>query len=358
MSLRTELFDYNLPGRLIAQTPAERRDESRLLVVDRASHSIAHHVFAGLPDFLRAGDILFRNNAAVLPARLRAHRPTGGQVECFLLRPADAPHEWWCLLRPGRRLPPGATFGRELGFTATVMAREADGTARVSFATDGGEPVIALAQRLGQVPLPPYIHPRHTDGERRLDRERYQTIYADGAHPVAVAAPTAGLHFTPDLLARLSGAGVRCADVTLHVGLGTFRPITSATIEQHPMHREIYELPAETQRLLLNPGGGRRIAVGTTTVRAVEDSLIRHPEPLVRPLTADTDLFIRPPRAFRGVDVLITNFHQPRSTLLCLVAAFLSPGSTDGIAWIREIYADAIARNYRFLSYGDAMLIL
>lgn len=358
VSLRTDLFDYELPERLIAQTPAARRDQSRLLVVDRSSHSIAHHVFADLPQFLRAGDVLFRNNAAVLPARLLAQRPTGGQVECFLLRPATAANEWWCLLRPGRRLPAGATFAREPAFSATVLARENDGTARVAFTTAGGESLVTIAHRFGQVPLPPYIHRRHTEEERRLDRERYQTVYADRAQQVAVAAPTAGLHFTPELLARLAAGGVRVADLTLHVGLGTFRPITTETVEQHSVHQEFYELSVETQRLVCSADGGRRIAVGTTTVRSVEDFLAGHTAPLDCPYRTATALFIHPPRTFRGVDVLITNFHQPRSTLLCLVAAFLSPGSTDGIAWIREIYAEAIAREYRFFSYGDAMLIL
>jgi len=361
VSLPTDLFDYDLPERLIAQTPAARRDASRLLVVDRGAHTVAHHVFADLPQLLSPGDSLFRNNVAVLPARLQAHRPSGGQVECFLLRPATAPNEWWCLLRPGRRLAVGATFGRESEFTATIRAKDGDGTARVAFATDRDQPVIELARRVGQVPLPPYIHRRHTDGERRLDHERYQTVYADNEQPFAVAAPTAGLHFTPELLDRLAAMGVRCADLTLHVGLGTFRPITAATIEQHPMHHEIYSLPAETyRRLLESPGLGRRIAVGTTSVRVIEDALARRPEPWSppAPLVADTALFIHPPRTFRGVDALITNFHQPRSTLLCLVAAFLTPGSTDGIAWIKEIYAEAVAREYRFLSYGDAMLVL
>jgi S-adenosylmethionine:tRNA ribosyltransferase-isomerase len=357
VSLRTELFDYALPERLIAQIPAARRDQSRLLVVNRRPRTVAHHVFLDLPDFLRAGDILFRNNAAVLPARLFARRPTGGQVECFLLRPAGPVNEWWCLLRPGRKLPVGATFGREGGFTATVLAKEGDGAARVAFTTPGGESIVAVANRLGEVPLPPYIPRRRTGDERRLDLERYQTVYADRAHQVAVAAPTAGLHFTPELLAGLAAGGLRFADLTLHVGPGTFRPITAETIEQHVIHREVYELPPETQSLLFQPGG-RRVAVGTTTVRSVEDFLSRHASPLDRPCLVETDLFIHPPRAFRGVDALITNFHQPRSTLLCLVAAFLTPDSTDGIAWIREIYAEAIAREYRFFSYGDAMLIL
>jgi S-adenosylmethionine:tRNA ribosyltransferase-isomerase len=385
VSLRTELFDYPLPERLIAQTPVARRDQSRLLVVDRGARTVAHHVFADLPGFLHAGDILFRNNAAVLPARLFAQRPTGGQVECFLLRPAGPVNEWWCLLRPGRKLPAGATFVREGAFTAIVLAKEGDGTARVAFTTPGGESIVAAANRLGVVPLPPYIRRRHTADERRLDLERYQTVYADRAHQVAVAAPTAGLHFTPELLARLAAGGVRFADLTLHVGPGTFRPITTAIVEEHVIHRETCELPPETQRLLFAPGNGRRLVVGTTTVRSVEDFLSTHQAPTAlslpavspstaaqglslsnglpdpskgSPYIAETDLFIYPPRAFRGVDALITNFHQPRSTLLCLVAAFLTPGSTDGIAWIREIYAEAVAREYRFFSYGDAMLIL
>jgi S-adenosylmethionine:tRNA ribosyltransferase-isomerase len=187
--------------------------------------------------------------------------------------------------------------------------------------------------------------------------ERYQTVYANRAKQVAVAAPTAGLHFTPELLEQLKQAGIANADITLHVGLGTFKPITTTTIEEHPIHRELYELPPETQRILFSPTG-RRIAVGTTSVRASEDFLQRQTAPSVNPFVGEAALFIYPPRTFRGVDALITNFHQPRSTLLCLVAAFLAPGSTDGIGWLKEIYAEAITRRYRFFSFGDAMLIL
>jgi S-adenosylmethionine:tRNA ribosyltransferase-isomerase len=356
--LDTALFDYELPPRLIAQTPAARRDQSRLLVVDRAAHTIAHHTFAELPQFLRAGDTLFRNNAAVLPARLHAQRPTGGQVECFLLRPLDGESVWRCLVRPGKKLPAGATFAHPSGaFTGEIVSKDADGSALVRFATPNDEPITAIANRLGDVPLPPYIE--RSDASRRTeDLARYQTVYADRARQVAVAAPTAGLHFTPELLATLSTQGIRTADVTLHVGLGTFKPITTETIEAHAIHRERYELPVATQRALFPPLAGRRIAVGTTTVRSVEHFLSLHSAPLNRAHVAEADLFIFPPRTFCGVDALITNFHQPRSTLLCLVAAFLTPGSTDGIAWIREIYAGAIARDYRFFSYGDAMLVL
>jgi S-adenosylmethionine:tRNA ribosyltransferase-isomerase len=389
--LPTELFDYELPPRLIAQTPAARRDASRLMVVDRASRKVVHTVFAELPAWLRAGDILFRNNAAVLPARLHARRPTGGVVECFLLRPdtggaggvgAGAGGEaWWCLLRPGKKLPPGAVFagGGAAGggdFSATVLEKREDGTALVRFTTPRDASIIAVANRLGDIPLPPYISREGTAGARERDIERYQTVYADRASQVAVAAPTAGLHFTPELLARLAALGVGAADMTLHVGLGTFRPIATATVEEHAIHREIYEMPAETARRLVAPGGGRRIAVGTTSVRTIEDYLAKREgegagawvdgggktdgktETGGGVQCAEAALFIHPPRRFLGVDALITNFHQPRSTLLCLVSAFLAPGSTDGVAWMRELYAGAIAREYRFFSYGDAMLIL
>ena len=362
--LPTTLFDYDLPPRLIAQIPAARRDQSRLLVVDRAARTLAHRTFADLPEYLRAGDTLFRNNAAVLPARLHARRPTGGQVECFLLRPIDGGQTWRCLVKPGKKLPPGATFAHPTGaFTGEIVSKDPDGSALVRFTTRNGETITALAGQLGEVPLPPYIE-RTDDSHRADDLERYQTVYADRARQVAVAAPTAGLHFTPELLAQLDRQGVRTAEVTLHVGLGTFKPIATDTIEAHQIHRELYELPVATQQALFPPLSGRRVAVGTTTVRSIEDFLSVHSAPTALSLSkgsphlAEAALFIYPPRVFRGVDALITNFHQPRSTLLCLVAAFLTPGSTEGIAWCREIYAEAIAREYRFFSYGAAMLIM
>jgi len=355
-------FDYRLPAELIAQRPAEKRDGSRLLVVDRATRGVSHRTFGDLPEFLRAGDTLLRNNASVLPARLRGRRPTGGKVECLLLRNAGAASGggelWQCLVRPGRRLPVGAAFEAADGaVTGTVAAVLGDGLALVSLATRGGESVAEAANRFGDVPLPPYIE-RADESERDRDRERYQTVYADRRQQMAVAAPTAGLHFTRRLLGELRAKGVRTADLTLHVGLGTFRPIETETVEAHPIHGEVYGIPAGTQRLLFPPLSGRRIAVGTTTVRSIEDFLSAHGAPLRRAHLAEARLFIHPPRAFRGVDALITNFHLPRSTLLCLVAAFLAPGSTDGIEWLMQIYAEAVRARYRFLSYGDAMLIL
>jgi S-adenosylmethionine:tRNA ribosyltransferase-isomerase len=392
--LNTDLFDYPLPPRLIAQKPADRRDESRLLVVHRTGHRVEHRHFRDLPEYLAAGDRLFRNNAAVIPARLLATRPTGGQVECLLLRPSPSlrptsppaaaspdsgpaeESEWWCLLRPGKKLPVGSTFGRPGHFTATVREKSGDGTVRVSFVTTGAS-LLAVADAVGEMPLPPYIAARANEAERSLDRERYQTVYADRNRPVAAAAPTAGLHFTPELLAQISSQGIAWHDLTLHVGLGTFRPITTDRIEDHVIHREVYELPVATQRALV-AGPGRRIAVGTTSVRSIEDFLSRqatHPGssglspgrstrvgdntlPHDQPFLGEAGIFIRPPAGFRGVDALITNFHQPRSTLLCLVSAFLAPGAETGIAWLKEIYAEAVDRDYRFFSYGDAMLIL
>jgi S-adenosylmethionine:tRNA ribosyltransferase-isomerase len=354
--VQTDLLDYPLPERLIAQQPADRRDAARLLVVDRRNHTLAHRHFRDLPEYLRAGDRLFRNNAAVIPARLHATRPTGGHVECLLLRPSIAANEWWCLLRPGKKLPVGAEFGAAGQFTGTVREKTADGLVRVAFATGAGD-ILAVARRIGEMPLPPYIASRQNDAERARDRERYQTVYADRTHQVAAAAPTAGLHFTPELLAQLAALGVDYADLTLHVGLGTFRPITTDRIENHEIHREIYEIPAATQQALFRTTG-RRIAVGTTAVRTIEDFLAQHTGPTGQDLVNEAGLFIHPPRDFRGVDALITNFHQPRSTLLCLVAAFLAPGTSDGIAWLKEIYGEAVAREYRFFSYGDAMLIL
>ncbi len=365
LPLAADLFDYALPPHLIAQTPAARRDQSRLLVVDRRQRTLTHRIFADLPEYLRAGDTLFRNNAAVLPARLEARRPTGGRVECFLLRALASPDTWLCLARPGRRLPPGATFvGPERAFTGEVLSREPDGAVIVRFVTPSGEPIAAVAQRVGAVPLPPYIvrddSARDARSTRATDLARYQTVYAEKHRQVAVAAPTAGLHFTPELLAQLAARGVRSADLTLHVGLGTFKPITTDTVEAHAIHREVYEIPAATQRQLFPPLAGRRVAVGTTAVRSIEDFLAHHSAPIAEggDLRAEAALFIHPPRDFRGVDTLVTNFHQPRSSLLCLVAAFLAPGSTEGIGWLREIYAEAIAREYRFFSYGDAMLIV
>lgn len=354
--MKTELFDYPLPERLIAQTPVARRDDSRLLVVHRATRRLEHRSFRDIAEYMQRGDVLFRNNAAVIPARIHAQRPTGGQVECLLLRPVSD-LEWWCLIRPGRKLPVGGTFAVADAFTATVQEKNEEGIARVKFET-GGESILAVAQRVGEMPLPPYIERDNANPKAKTgDRERYQTVYADRTRTVAAAAPTAGLHFTPELLARLAAAGVEFADLTLHVGLGTFRPISTENVEDHAIHREVYEIAVPTQQAAFKCKG-RRVAVGTTSLRAIEDFHRRHAAPLKTNHFEEADIFIYPPAEFVATDALVTNFHQPRSTLLCLVSAFLSPGSTDGIAWMKEIYAEAVAREYRFFSYGDAMLIL
>jgi S-adenosylmethionine:tRNA ribosyltransferase-isomerase len=362
MALATELFDYALPQECIALTPAEKRDRSRLLVVDRAVQSITHATFSDLPAFLRAGDMLFRNNATVIPARLLAQRPSGGRVECLLLESAGGPSSqgevWRCLVKPGRRLPVGASFAHpEAAFMGEVVEREADGAVLVRFSVRDGDTVVSMARRCGELPLPPYLGPRRAE-HRALDRERYQTVYADPARPVAAAAPTAGLHFTAPLLASLAARGVRSLDLTLNVGLGTFQPISSDSIESHRIHREHYEMPVDSQCALFPPITGKRVAVGTTAVRAIEDFLATQAAPRDETHFAEAGIFLFPPATFRGVDALITNFHQPRSTLLCLVSAFLTPGSAGGIAWLKEIYAEAIGLRYRFFSYGDAMLIL
>lgn len=363
MPLSTDLFDFDLPPELIAQHPVERRDASRLLVVHRRERRWEHRTFSHLPEYLSASDRLFRNNAAVLPARLHAQRASGGAVECLLLRPAASSaaragidQMWWVLLRPGRKLPIGAKFSGD-GFSAEVFEKQEDGTALVGFSTAKNEPISDVAARVGAVPLPPYILREGTEAERAEDLERYQTVYADRQKRVAAAAPTAGLHFTPELLTKLSAQGVETKNITLHVGLGTFKPIATTEVESHAIHRETYELPIDAQQALFDRSK-RRIAVGTTSVRSIEAFLSENRAPLSQPYLGEAGIFIYPPYTFQGVDALITNFHQPRSTLLCLVSAFLSPSQTDGIAWLQEIYREAIRLKYRFFSYGDAMLIL
>jgi len=357
--VKTDQFDYTLPEPLIAQHPATHRDESRLLVVDRSTHTIEHRSFRDFPQLLRPGDLLIRNTARVLPARLHARKETGGRVECFLLHPAAGTDTWSALLRPGRRLKPGTRFGLPGQFQAEVLAKDPSGECLVRFVENRFGSVSALAETIGEMPLPPYVdRPMETDIDQRTDRERYQTIYARTDRTVAAAAPTAGLHFTAEIDRELTTRGIETAEIILHVGLGTFRPIEAEEVEAHSMHAETYEIPAETRSVLENSQHRRKIAVGTTSLRALE-AFRRSIDDLNGPdHTGRTDLFITPPAQFALVNGLLTNFHLPRSTLLCLLAAFLTPGSEDGIAWFKEIYAEAARENYRFLSYGDAMLIL
>ncbi len=355
--MKTSEFDYDLPPELIAQTPLEPRSVSRLMVLNRASGDILHQHFYDLPAFLRPGDLLVHNESRVIPARLFAQKPTGGRVEILLLRPRDD-LTWETLVR-GKRVRVGTRLtlldGPEGDLTdARVEVVEAGERGVRVLCFD--RPVLPLAEQVGTTPLPPYIHTSLTDPER------YQTVYA--RTPGSAAAPTAGLHFTPELLLELREMGVQSAFVTLHIGLDTFRPVQEEQIEAHRMHTEYCrltpEVAAQINRAKL--AGGRVVAVGTTSVRVLETAALAtaggDPQAEVcpwQPIAAfdgPTDLFIYPGYRYRIVDVLITNFHLPRSTLLMLVAAFAGKGLMD------RAYAEAIRQRYRFYSFGDAMLIL
>ncbi len=357
--MRTERFDYELPPELIAQEPVEPRDAARLMVVDRRTGHIAHHHFRDLPDLLRPGDVLVANNTRVIPARLFARKPTGGRVEILLLVRRDEV-TWEALVR-GRRVRPGMTLHLEA--QPDIHVEVVDITPAGGRVLRFSRPLTNVLSRVGHIPLPPYIR-------RPLDNpERYQTVYAK--EEGSAAAPTAGLHFTPQLIDTLRARGVAFHFVTLHVGLDTFRPITEEHVEEHKIHAEWAELdPTTAQALNRAKAEGRRIiAVGTTTMRVLETAT--HPEavrdgqvgwtkepreesaraPLV-PFRGWTTLYITPGFSFRAVDALITNFHLPRSTLLVLVAAFMG----EDLMW--RAYREAIRERYRFYSFGDAMLIL
>ena len=355
----TSLFDYELPQEQIAQAPAQKRDESRLLVVDRKTGQIHHTIFREIGEWLPSKSRLFRNVAAVLRARILAKLPTGRKVECLLLHPGETPEQWWCLLKPGRKLPPGRTFGLEGHFEAEVLEKSGDGQCLVGFKCAEGMSVEDLSEEIGQLPLPPYIA-RNDGTNLPEDKERYQTVYADANQRVAAAAPTAGLHFTEELISQLETKGFEFHDLLLRVGLGTFRPIQAEQLEDHPMHSESYTIgKGALDSLVEGKSGGTRVAIGTTSVRTIEDTLRKdRANPVSTPFTSEANLFLYPPAEFLGVDALVTNFHLPRSTLLCLVSAFLAPGQTSGIQWLKEIYAEALEKGYRFYSYGDAMLIL
>jgi len=336
-------FEYELPEELIAQKPVEPRDHSRLMVVHRESDTIEHRRFYDLSSYLRPGDCVVLNNTRVLPARLRARRdPTGGRVEVLLLHPVGD-REWTALVRPGRGARPGQHLFFEDGTSgATVVSMAETGERTLAF--DADTDAYELMYRSGEVPLPPYVH-------RKLDDvERYQTVYSE--REGSVAAPTAGLHFTDRMLRELRSMGVTIAYITLHVGVGTFRPVTTGRIAEHSMHSEYYTLEDATARTInrCRQCGGRIVAVGTTAARTLETCGDSTGE-----VTADsgwTDLYIRPGYAFGVVDVLLTNFHLPRTTLLMLVAAF------TGYELMQRAYRIAIAERYRFYSLGDAMLII
>jgi S-adenosylmethionine:tRNA ribosyltransferase-isomerase len=337
--MKTEEFDYHLPEELIAQTPVENRDCSRLLILDRKTKRIAHKRFYDIVDYIKPGDALVVNDTRVIKARLMGRRSTGGRVEVLLLNQAG-PDTWECLVRPGHKLPPGERIFVG-GVVGRVEARTSYGGRLIKWQYQGNwEDVL---EQVGKVPLPPYI-------KRPLeDPERYQTVYA--RVPGSAAAPTAGLHFTPRLLDKLASKGVQIVAVTLNVGLDTFRPVSAEHIEDHKMHSESYEISGEAAVMInsCRDSGHRVFAVGTTVVRVLESS---YRDGKVVPGKRSTDLFIYPGYRFKAVDCLVTNFHLPRSTLLMLVCAFA------GKQAVTEAYREAIDLRYRFFSFGDAMLIL
>jgi S-adenosylmethionine:tRNA ribosyltransferase-isomerase len=338
-------FDYALPPSAIAQEAAEPRDTSRLMRLPRADGPPTDHLFRDLPRLLRPGDLLVVNRSRVFPARLRGRRPTGGAVEVLLLRDLGD-DRWEALVRPGRRLRPGAIVSLEGGLAATLetAAVGPEGRRVIHLRAATGSVEAALEQA-GHVPLPPYIRRR----DRADDRARYQTVYA--RETGSVAAPTAGLHFTAELIAALRASGVPTAEVVLHVGPGTFRPVTAAHVEDHRLEPEPCVVPAETAAAIAatREAGGRIVAVGTTVVRTLEAAATE--EGTVAATNRETALVIRPGFRFRVTDALITNFHLPRSSLLLLVAAFA------GRERVLSAYEEAVRRGYRFYSYGDAMLL-
>jgi S-adenosylmethionine:tRNA ribosyltransferase-isomerase len=350
MPVKTSDFDYHLPVELIAQTPVEPRDSSRLMVLNRGDNLIAHRNFFEISDYLHPGDVLVFNDSRVIPARLTGRKvDTGGKVEILLLRRSEN-SLWEALVRPGKRVNVGTRIeiasdlavdsGYESGVLAEVAGVRVGGVKLISFSDESRLPI------LGRTPLPPYIHTPLTDPER------YQTVYADKAG--SIAAPTAGLHFTPELLGELSKKGVCCLFVTLHVGLDTFRPVKEGTPEEHPVYNEYGLLSEEVaSRLSQAKLEGRRIiCVGTTTVRLIEHVAQLSRASHLEPFEGWVSLFILPGYQFRMVDALITNFHLPRSTLLMMVSAFA------GIELIKKAYGEAIEKGYRFYSFGDCMLVL
>ena len=365
MTVRTSDFDFDLPDELIAQRPPVERGQSRLLVLSRQTGAIEHSSFARVADHLRPSDLLVVNDTRVFPARLVGHRvPSGGAVECLLLRKlADAPdlpdpgsripspEDWEALMHPGQKLKPGARvlFERDdLQVHGEVLARHFQGRRTIRLWTESGGMTLADAiERIGHIPLPPYI----ARPDEASDRVRYQTVYAREAG--SVAAPTAGLHFTDRVLDELRTRGVERVSLTLHVGYGTFKPVRVENVEEHEVDPEFYTVSPSTAEALTNAlqTGRRIIAVGTTTTRALE-SLTVDASGRVQPSAGSTSLFIHPSHRFRVVQGLITNFHLPRSSLLMLVAAFA------GREQILAAYREAVAHEYRFYSYGDAMLIM
>ena len=340
--MKTSDFYYDLPQELIAQSPAEVRSASRLLIYDREKKSIRDGVFTDILDYFRPGDVLVRNVTRVIPARLHGVREdTGGLMEFLLLRRIDE-YRWECLVKPGRRAKIGLTFKITDELSATVCDSTPDGGRIIRLNYDGV--FEEILDRAGEMPLPPYIT------KRLAERDRYQTVYAK--ENGSAAAPTAGLHFTPELLQQIQEMGVQIADVLLHVGLGTFRPVSAENLEDHHIHSEYYECTEETAALINNARakGGRIFAVGTTSCRTLES--VADEAGVVHAGSGWTDIFITPGYKFKAVDKLITNFHLPESTLLMLISALSTREE------MLSVYKHAVEQRYRFFSFGDAMLIL
>lgn len=349
--MNVSAFDYELPAELIAQEPVEPRDAARLFVHDIARDQSRHAHVRELAELLCAGDLLIVNDTRVRGARLLGRRASGGAVELLLLE-GDGARRWRTLARPAKRLKPGETIELENGVLhARMLARDGEAWwVELSAPSSNDTPLELVLERHGRAPLPPYIvRPRGVDAARERDRERYQTVFARELG--AIAAPTAGLHFTPELLERLQRAGIERTSVTLHVGEGTFRPVTVDDTEAHVMHAERFVLPEATVAAVerCRARGGRVVAVGTTSVRVLESCV--DASGVLRAGSGSTALFLTPGAEFRVVDALLTNFHLPRSTLLMLVSAFA------GRERVLRLYAEAIALHYRFFSYGDALLL-
>lgn len=340
--MKTSDFYYDLPEELIAQTPVEPRNSSRLMVLPRNGGEIKHKHFYDLPEFLKPGDCLVLNNTRVLPARLYGTREDTGAVVEFVLLRQHGNKLWECLAGPGKKAKTGYKFRFSDKLTATVTDVLEDGNRMIEFACEGD--FFAVLDEVGQMPLPPYIK------EKLKDKERYQTVYSKDAG--SAAAPTAGLHFTKEMLESIKAMGVNIAYVTLHVGLGTFRPVKVEDVTQHKMHTEHYYIPEEAAKTIneTRKNGGRVICVGTTSCRTVESCAKKYGE--IRGCSGDTDIFIYPGFEFRCMDGLITNFHLPESTLIMLVSAFA------GYDNVMNAYNTAVKERYRFFSFGDAMLIL
>lgn len=340
--MKTSDFYYDLPEELIAQTPVEPRNSSRLMVLPRNGGEIKHKHFYDLPEFLKPGDCLVLNNTRVLPARLYGTREDTGAVVEFVLLRQHGNKLWECLAGPGKKAKTGYKFKFSDKLTATVTDVLEDGNRMIEFACEGD--FFAVLDEVGQMPLPPYIK------EKLKDKERYQTVYSKDAG--SAAAPTAGLHFTKEMLESIKAMGVNIAYVTLHVGLGTFRPVKVEDVTQHKMHTEHYYIPEEAAKTIneTRKNGGRVICVGTTSCRTVESCAKKYGE--IKECSGDTDIFIYPGFEFRCMDGLITNFHLPESTLIMLVSAFA------GYDNVMNAYNTAVKERYRFFSFGDAMLIL